>query len=159
MQEYCDACNKLIYDHSDKHEIRAYGKTYVLCGLCYNKYTEAANKDDFIKNIILVNLGKKDERLKKQQEDKERLESMILTTSFAIEGHPIKEYKGIVGAQVMAGINMFKDMFAGFRNVIGGRSKALQDSMRKMREQALEELKEEAFRRGANAVIAIKLTL
>ena len=57
----------------------------------------------------------------------------------------------------MAGINVFKDAFAGIRNIIGGRSETLQKSMRKMREQVLLELREEAYKKGANAIIAINL--
>ncbi len=52
---------------------------------------------------------------------------------------------------------MFKDVFAGFRNVVGGRSQQLQASMKKMREQALRELKEEAFSVGADAIVGVKI--
>ncbi|MBW8003642.1 MAG: YbjQ family protein [Planctomycetes bacterium] len=82
---------------------------------------------------------------------------MVLTTTSAIDGKVITEYKGIVGSQVVAGINVFKDIFAGMRNIVGGRSKQLQESMRKMRSQALLELKEEAFSLNANAVVGIRM--
>ncbi len=58
----------------------------------------------------------KEERDRLESEKKVLYNNMILTTSPSIEGKPIMEYKGIVGAQSVAGINMFKDMFAGLTN-------------------------------------------
>lgn len=95
--------------------------------------------------------------LKQEQEKIWNSSQIIITTTSNVEGVDIKEYKGIVGSQVMAGINMFKDAFAGLRNVIGGRSKKLQISMNQMRIQAIQELREEAYKIGANAVIGVKL--
>ena len=100
---------------------------------------------------------KVEEEARQEQERIKRLESIIITTSSYVEGRPVKEYKDIVGAQVVSGINVFKDIFAGLRNIVGGRSDALQNSMREMRVQALTELKQEAFLVGANAVVGIKL--
>lgn len=111
----------------------------------------------------IANGGLTDEEQKikdaKEAEEKKRdeLEKLIITTTPDITNHPIHSYKGIVTGQVAAGINVFKDAFAGIRNVIGGRSKALQDSMKTMREEALAEIKEEAFSKGANAVVGVSL--
>jgi uncharacterized protein YbjQ (UPF0145 family)/DNA-directed RNA polymerase subunit RPC12/RpoP len=106
-----------------------------------------------------------EQKVKDAEEEEKRVEqqrdhilsTMILTTSSNIDNKQILEYKGIVGAQVMAGISVFKDVFAGIRNIVGGRSEALQESMRRMRKEVLDELKEEAYSVGANAVIAVRL--
>jgi uncharacterized protein YbjQ (UPF0145 family) len=82
---------------------------------------------------------------------------MIITTTPEIVGKPVREYCGIVTGQVAAGVNVFKDIFSGIRNIIGGRSGALQETMKKMREEALMDLEEEASRKGANAVIGVSI--
>lgn len=94
---------------------------------------------------------------KAQEEREQRLASMIVTTTPSIVDQPIQEYKGIVTGQVAAGVNVFKDIFSGIRNVVGGRSQALQETMKKMREEALRDLKEEAVDNGANAVVGVSL--
>jgi len=95
---------------------------------------------------------------KEEQERKENIvENMIITTTPEIEDKKIKEYKGIVTGQVAAGINVFKDAFSGIRNVVGGKSKALQDTMQKMRDEAIKDIKEEAVNSGANAVVGVTL--
>lgn len=84
------------------------------------------------------------------------IEAIIVTT----ETHTdldIRERLGIVTAECAYGMNAFKDLFAGVRNVFGGRSKAVQDTMRDARETVLYELKQEAARLGADAVIAVDL--
>lgn len=64
---------------------------------------------------------------------------------------------GIVTAECAYGMNVFKDIFAGLRNIVGGRSKAVQQTMRDARETVLYELKQEAHRLGADAVVAVDL--
>lgn len=95
--------------------------------------------------------------LKKERDKIIFSQKILISTTSNIDGHSIKEYKGVSGSQVMAGINMFKDVFAGFRNVVGGRSRKLQESMNEMRKQAIHELREEAFQLKANAVVGVKL--
>jgi uncharacterized protein YbjQ (UPF0145 family) len=80
---------------------------------------------------------------------------MILTTTSSIEGHPAREYLGIVTGEVIVGANIFKDLFAGVRDIVGGRSGAYENSLRDARETALRELEGEAKSRGANAVIGV----
>ena len=112
---------------------------------------------------IIANGGYTEEERKKQEEEKlkeekEQLKQSIpITTTNDIHGYWVKDYKGIVTGQVAAGISVFKDAFAGIRNVVGGRSKGLQDSMKKMREEALKEIKEEAVELGANAIVGLSL--
>ncbi len=82
---------------------------------------------------------------------------MILTTSGNVEGKSVAEYKGIVFGEVITGINMFKDIGAGLRNIFGGRSQGYEGELLTAREQALSEMQDRARALGANAVIAVKM--
>lgn len=82
---------------------------------------------------------------------------MILTTTPAIEGKSIKEYRGIVTGEAILGANLFKDFFAGIRDIVGGRSAAYEKELGHAREIAFQELEAEANRLGANAVVGIDL--
>ena len=82
---------------------------------------------------------------------------MIITTTPNIEGKKISAYKGLVSGEAILGANLFKDLFASITDVIGGRSGSYEKELRKAKDIALEEMKEEARRLGANAVIAIDL--
>ena len=81
---------------------------------------------------------------------------MIISTT-GIEGKKILAYKGIVFGEVVAGVNMFKDMAAGFRNGFGGRASSYEGELTQAREEALAEMMERASERGANAIIGIKM--
>ncbi len=80
---------------------------------------------------------------------------MLLTTTPTIQGKEIVEYKGIVFGEVIAGVNVIKDMVAGFSNFFGGRSNTYEQELTKARENALAELAERAEALGANAVVGI----
>lgn len=80
---------------------------------------------------------------------------MILTTTSSIEGHPARDYLGIVTGEVIVGANIFKDIFASVRDIVGGRSGSYESTLRDAREAALKELEQEARARGANAVIGV----
>ena len=82
---------------------------------------------------------------------------MILSTTPALEGKPIREYRGIVVDEAILGANVFKDLFAGIRDIIGGRSGAYEKELARAREIAFEELKDRARALGANAVVGIDL--
>jgi len=82
---------------------------------------------------------------------------MISTTTTLIEGHPVREYKGIVTGEVIVGANIFRDLFASVRDIVGGRSGSYEDVLARARTQALEEMEAEAQRRGGNAVIGVDL--
>ena len=82
---------------------------------------------------------------------------MILSTTTAIEGHPVRAYLGIVTGEVIVGANIFSDMFASVRDIVGGRSGAYENALRDARKQALAELQAEAAELGANGVIGIDL--
>ena len=82
---------------------------------------------------------------------------MILTTTPIIEGRTVKTYHGIVSGEAILGANIFKDFFAGIRDIVGGRSAAYEQELRKAKEIALKEMSEEARKKGANAVIGVDL--
>jgi len=80
---------------------------------------------------------------------------MIISTTHALEGHKIKEYKGLVTGEVVAGINFFKDFGASIRDIFGGRTSGYEDELMKARETALKELQERAENLGANAIVGV----
>jgi uncharacterized protein YbjQ (UPF0145 family) len=82
---------------------------------------------------------------------------MILSTTPTLEGRAIREYKGIVVGEAIPGANVFRDLFAGIRDIIGGRSGAYEKELAKAREIAFEELSEKAQKLGANAVVGIDI--
>lgn len=82
---------------------------------------------------------------------------MILTTTPSVEGKAIREYRGIVTGEAIVGANILKDIFAGIRDIVGGRSTAYEKELRRSRETALAELSEEARMKGADAVVGIDL--
>ena len=69
---------------------------------------------------------------------------MIMTTTTAIEGRPVAQYLGIVTGEVIVGANIFKDLFAGVRDIVGGRAGTYENTLRSARTQALDEAKAEA---------------
>jgi len=82
---------------------------------------------------------------------------MIQSTTPSIEGKRITEYHGIVTGEAILGANIFKDFFAGIRDIVGGRSAAYEKAFRKGRQTALEEMEQEAAELGANAVVGIDI--
>jgi uncharacterized protein YbjQ (UPF0145 family) len=82
---------------------------------------------------------------------------MIITTTGTVEGRPVKEYRGIVFGETIIGANIFKDILAGIRDIIGGRSGAYERVMMEARETSLREMKERAEQAGANAILAVKV--
>ena len=82
---------------------------------------------------------------------------MILSTTTRIEGRPVREYLGIVTGEVIVGANIFKDLFAGVRDIVGGRAGAYENTIRDARAEAFKELAEEARQKGADAVIGIDI--
>lgn len=82
---------------------------------------------------------------------------MILSTTPTLEGHRIREYRGIVSAEAILGANVVKDWFAGLTDFIGGRSGTYEGVLRDAREEAFGELTRAAQRLGANAVVGIDI--
>jgi len=82
---------------------------------------------------------------------------MLTTTTPTIEGYEIIEYIGLVTGEAILGANIFKDFFAGIRDIVGGRSAAYEQELRKARDLALQEMVADAEARGANAVVGVDL--
>ena len=82
---------------------------------------------------------------------------MTMTTTPNIEGKRIREYMGVITGEAIMGAHLFKDLFAGIRDIVGGRSAAYEKELTKAREIALQEVRESAQRLGANAVVGIDL--
>ncbi|USH03129.1 heavy metal-binding domain-containing protein [Grimontia kaedaensis] len=82
---------------------------------------------------------------------------MILTTTPTIQGREITHYHGVVVGEAILGANIFKDIFASIRDIVGGRSAAYEQELAKAREIAFEELRERAHSAGGNAVVGIDL--
>lgn len=82
---------------------------------------------------------------------------MITTTTHNIEGKPVLQYLGVVSAESIIGANIFKDLFAGLRDIVGGRSETYERVIEEARNNAMNEMVKKAQSLGGNAVIGIDL--
>lgn len=82
---------------------------------------------------------------------------MLITTTNNLEGKEITQYFGIVSGETIIGANIFKDLFASIRDIVGGRSNSYEKVLRKAKESALAEMSQQAAQMGANAIIAADL--
>ncbi len=82
---------------------------------------------------------------------------MILTTTPQVEGYRIREYKGVVTGETIIGANFMKDLFAGIRDIVGGRSSSYEKVLRKAKDTAMQEMIERAQQMGANAIVGIDI--
>ncbi len=82
---------------------------------------------------------------------------MQLTTTPSIEGKRITKYCGVIAGEAILGANLFKDLFAGIRDLVGGRSATYEKELQRARDIALDELRQRAQDLGANAVIGIDI--
>jgi uncharacterized protein YbjQ (UPF0145 family) len=82
---------------------------------------------------------------------------MIISTTNVLEGKPVREYLAVVTGETILGANVFRDIGATIRDVVGGRSAGYEQELRKARENALREMTEEAEKLGANAVIGVDI--
>src|SRR4028118_1326741 len=80
---------------------------------------------------------------------------MIVTTTTAIDGSPVTEYVGVVTGEAVLGANIFRDLSAGLRDIVGGRSAGYERSLRQARETATREIVAEAEQAGADAVVGV----
>ena len=83
---------------------------------------------------------------------------MILTSSNSIENKDIIEYKGIVTGESLIGSNIYKDLFSGVRDIVGGRTSQYEEELQKARDIALESMKEKADLLDANAIVGLKIS-
>jgi uncharacterized protein YbjQ (UPF0145 family) len=115
-----------------------------------------------IKNRMCPTCRKESERTEAGRTDAERtaeqdvIDQIVLTTETA-SNLPITKRIEVVTAECAYGMNIFKDLFSGVRNIVGGRSEAVQSTMRDARKTVLSELKREAHAVGANAVVGVDL--
>ncbi len=118
-----------------------------ICSDCLIDVTVAKTKAD----------GAAERELAQQETDlaQQEFDAILVTTAYTLQGIEVTKYLGVISAECAYGMNMFKDMFANVRNLVGGRSAAVEDTMRDSRETVLLELKREAHAKGANAVIAL----
>lgn len=82
---------------------------------------------------------------------------LLIATTPHLEGYEIAEYRGLVVGEAIIGANIFRDLLASVRDIVGGRSGAYENALRDTRDLALEEMAEHARRMGANAVIGVDL--
>ena len=82
---------------------------------------------------------------------------MLTTTTPSIEGQRITRYFGVVTGEAILGANVFKDLFAGLRDIVGGRSATYEAELHRARDLALTEMQDQARGLGANAVVGVDL--
>ena len=82
---------------------------------------------------------------------------MLILTTPTIEGKKITEYLGLVTGDSLLGANMYKDMFSGVRDVVGGRTSKYEEELTNARQLALESMQEKAEEKGANAIIGTRV--
>jgi len=82
---------------------------------------------------------------------------VLVVTTHTIEGRRITAYHGLVSGEAILGANLFKDIFAGIRDIVGGRSAAYEKELRKAKDIAIQEMIEQAQALGGNAVVGVDL--
>jgi uncharacterized protein YbjQ (UPF0145 family) len=82
---------------------------------------------------------------------------MLVVTTPSLEGRRITRHLGLVSGEAILGANIFRDLFAGIRDIVGGRSAAYEKELRAAKDIALQEMAEQARELGANAVVAVDL--
>jgi len=83
--------------------------------------------------------------------------TVLVSTTHSIEGRRIVDYRGLVGGDAILGANMFRDFFAGIRDLVGGRSGSYEKVLRKAKQEAIDDMLEQAREVGANAVVGVDL--
>jgi len=82
---------------------------------------------------------------------------MIMTTTPQVEGYQIREYKGVVTGETIIGANFMKDIFAGIRDIVGGRSASYEKVLRQAKDTSMQEMMQRAQEMGANAIVGIDI--
>ena len=83
--------------------------------------------------------------------------AMLLTTTPSLEGRPIRHYLGLVHGETILGANLFRDILASIRDLVGGRARAYETTLERAREMALQELSRRARLLGADAVVGVRI--
>lgn len=116
-----------------------------LCSECFVMDLQGLTKEEILSSLDSANVVDK------------TIEAILLTTETYPQGLTITRRIEVVTAECAFGMNIFKDLFAGVRDIVGGRSEAVQKTLRDSRRTALYELKKEAHAVGANAVVGVDL--
>ena len=141
----CVECGKSM-GFADKVNAKSYDGKCVSCTKALQDNHGKSKEDlEVIKTQVAADTQKEAE-----------INSIVLTTETAPNLKITKRIE-IVTAECAFGMNIFKDLFAGIRDIVGGRSEAVQKTMRDSRRTALYELKKEAHMVGANAVVGVDL--
>ncbi len=82
---------------------------------------------------------------------------MTITTTPTVEGRTIQQYHGVVTGEAILGANIFRDFFAGIRDIVGGRAASYEKELRRAREVAFSEMSQMAMELGANAIVGVDL--
>jgi uncharacterized protein YbjQ (UPF0145 family) len=82
---------------------------------------------------------------------------MLISTTSTLDGKRITKYLGLVSGEAILGANIFRDIFAGIRDIVGGRSAAYERELRQAKDIALREMTEQAQALGANAIVGVDL--
>jgi uncharacterized protein YbjQ (UPF0145 family) len=82
---------------------------------------------------------------------------MLIVTTPQLDGQPVRRYLGLVSGEAILGANIFRDLFAGIRDIVGGRSAAYEQELRRAKQIALDEMTQQAQELGANAVLGVDL--
>ena len=82
---------------------------------------------------------------------------MLIVTTPQLEGRRITKYYGVVSGEAILGANIFRDFFAGIRDIVGGRSAAYEKVLRDSKQTALDEMAVDARKLGANAIVGVDL--
>ena len=130
MAEICPICEKEVHP-GYRDEVDG---VVLHTGKCFTKYRE---------NFL--------------SPSEQKIKNIKLTTNFSFANYEIEDEIGIVTAECVYGMNIFRDMFAGVRDFFGGRSKASQKVLRDARNNCLAELKLEAYELGADGVTGMDL--
>lgn len=85
------------------------------------------------------------------------MSAVIVTTTPTLEGRRITGYQGIVTGEAIMGANIFKDLFAGIRDIVGGRSATYERELRRARDLAIAEMQQAAAEAGANAIVGVDI--
>ena len=125
------------------------------CDTCKKEFNDFGH--EHISTCMNCNKLESSEQDKARQERSEKLKAFPLTTTNSFSNHEIHEEMQIVTAECVFGMNIFRDMFAGVRDIVGGRSDATQKVLRDSRITCLYELRAEAYELGADGVIGIDL--
>ncbi|MBH63457.1 MAG: hypothetical protein CL569_13635 [Alphaproteobacteria bacterium] len=82
---------------------------------------------------------------------------MIVSTTPTLQDKRILAYKGLVSGEAIMGANIFRDLFAAVRDIVGGQAGAYEKVLKDARDVAIQEMTDEAAARGANAVVGVDL--